>query len=70
LPDAIFIRVLPLVRRCFAAFDDGERRDLANCARVVIAPQSSALTPDWDAARALLPLPLLRRIWGLSDPAD
>jgi hypothetical protein len=60
-----FIRVLPLVRRTFAAFAPGERRDLgarAGRGAVLSAPLPAV---DWDEARAVLPLPLLRSLMGL-----
>lgn len=65
LGDEHFLRVLPLVRRTFSAFGPGERRDLAQRAAddgpPVAAPVAEA---DWDEARALLPLPLLRQLMG------
>jgi Family of unknown function (DUF5682) len=60
-----FISVLPLVRRSFSHFAAGERRDLgARAARGAVTAQVSS-TADWDEARAVLPLPLLRRLLGL-----
>ncbi|MFG6432220.1 DUF5682 family protein [Roseateles sp. LYH14W] len=57
-----FISVLPLVRRSFSHFAAGERRDLGTrAARGAVTAQVSGAA-DWDEARALLPLPLLRRL--------
>jgi hypothetical protein len=66
LSDEHFRRVLPLVRRSFSAFGPGERRDLGQRARQG-APDASAavVAHGWDEARAVLPLPVLRRILGL-----
>jgi hypothetical protein len=67
LSDDHFIRVLPLVRRTFSVFEATERRDLgqraAQGARAVAAPATAA---EWDEARAVLPLPLLRQLLGVS----
>ena len=66
LGDEHFVRVLPLVRRSFSAFAPGERRDLGERAArgvSVAVPMDGPL--DWDEARALLPLPLLRTLMGL-----
>ena len=61
-----FISVLPLVRRSFSHFAAGERRDLgARAARGAATAQVSRAA-DWDEARAVLPLPLLRRLLGTS----
>ncbi|MFM2066197.1 MAG: hypothetical protein RLZZ584_1106 [Pseudomonadota bacterium] len=64
LGDEHFIRVLPLVRRTFAAFGGSERRDLGQRARQGAGPAAAAAaaTTDWDEARALRPLPLLRQL--------
>lgn len=66
LSDEHFIRVLPLVRRTFSAFEATERRDLGQRAshgvRAVVAPASAT---DWDEARAALPLPMLRQLLGV-----
>lgn len=70
LGEAHFLRVLPLVRRSFSTFAPGELRDLGQRARQgrrAAAPALSA-TPDWDAARAALPVPLLRQLLGLAPP--
>lgn len=62
-----FLGVLPLVRRSFSAFGASERHDLAQRASqgVVAAPVSAAHS-EWDLARALQPLPLLRQLMGLN----
>ena len=74
LSDDHFIRVLPLVRRTFAAFAATELRDLSQKARQKAGAQAStpgASTGDddvfgaWDTRRAALPLPLLRTLLGL-----
>ncbi|WP_457424515.1 DUF5682 family protein [Roseateles sp. P5_E7] len=60
-----FISVLPLVRRSFSHFAAGERRDLGTrAARGAVTAQVSGAA-DWDEARAVLPLPLLRRLLDL-----
>lgn len=66
LSDEHFLRVLPLVRRSFSAFGPGERRDLGQRARQG-APDTSAtvVAHGWDETRAVMPLPVLRRILGL-----
>lgn len=61
-----FVRVLPLVRRTFAAFAPGERRDLGE--RATRGATHTAPIPavvDWDETRATLPLPRLRTLMGL-----
>lgn len=79
LGDEHFIRVLPLVRRTFSAFAATELRDLAlkasqksAAARTVAAgpvvASDGALFGGWDAARAALPLPMLRDLLGLAPP--
>lgn len=63
-----FLRVLPLLRRSFAAFGPGERRDLGQRARqagAAAAPAAASGEPPWDEARATQMLPLLRRWWGI-----
>lgn len=62
-----FVRVLPLVRRTFSAFGPGERRDLGQRAsRGTVAPAPPAAAPNWDEGRALLALPVLSQIMGVS----
>ncbi|HEY1395564.1 DUF5682 family protein [Roseateles sp.] len=66
LDDEHFIRVLPLVRRTFAHFDAGERRDLGQrAARKGGGAGTVMAAAEWDDARAALPLPLLRLILGV-----
>lgn len=61
-----FVRVLPLVRRTFAAFAPGERRDLGErAARGATHTAPTAAVVDWDETRATLPLPRLRMLMGL-----
>ena len=76
LTDDHFIRVLPLVRRTFAAFAATELRDLslkagqrAGAQRPAAASADGDLLGDWDAARAVLPLPLLHELLGLAPVA-
>lgn len=76
LTDDHFIRVLPLVRRTFAAFAAAELRDLsrkagqrAGAPRPAAASADGDLLGDWDAARAVLPLPLLHELLGLAPVA-
>jgi len=66
LSDEHFVNVLPLVRRTFSLFASNERRDLgALAARGASAAPAAAVVNDWDERRALLPQPLLRRIYGM-----
>ncbi len=69
LGDSHFIKVAALVRRTFSAFEAAERRDLAVRVKQPAAerkpgPQSTA---DWNEARALRALPMLRELLGISD---
>lgn len=68
LSDEHFLRVLPLVRRTFAGFGPGERRDLGTRARSSASgvPPAAAQAPQWDAARAELPVPTLRVLLGMT----
>lgn len=61
-----FLGVLPLLRRSFSAFESSERHELAQRAShgATARPVATDLG-EWDAARALLPLPLLRQLMGL-----
>ena len=66
LDDEHFIRVLPLVRRTFAHFDAGERRDLGQrAARKGGGAGAVMASAEWDEARAALPVPLLRLMLGV-----
>jgi hypothetical protein len=78
LTDDHFIRVLPLVRRTFAAFAASELRDLSvKAGKKPGAPRPATvgteaddgLLAGWDPARAALPLPLLRELLGLAPAA-
>jgi Family of unknown function (DUF5682) len=62
-----FVRVLPLVRRTFAAFTGSERRELGAraAAGAAAATTAAAAPPDWDEQRAALAVPLLRRLLGI-----
>jgi len=70
LPRQHFIDVLPLIRRCFAAFGVSERRDLA--AKLPAATTSAATRTSagaapasWDVERAVTPLPILKHLLGI-----
>ena len=66
LSDEHFLRTLPLVRRSFAAFGPGERRDLGQRARHgAAATPAVPAPPAWDDGRAAQAVPLLRRLMGL-----
>ncbi len=66
LSEEHFVRVLPLVRRTFSAFEPGERRDLgARAARKGPGAGQKAAAP-WDDPRAVRPLPLLRQLLGVA----
>ncbi|OWQ85997.1 hypothetical protein CDN98_14925 [Roseateles terrae] len=66
LSEEHFVRVLPLVRRTFAAFEAGERRDLGARARRKTGSTGQPAAPVWDEVRAAQPLPLLRQLLGLT----
>ena len=67
LSDEHFVRVLPLVRRTFSLFGPAERRDLGQRAgRGATAATAEPAAADWDEARAVLPIPLLRQLLGIS----
>lgn len=62
-----FVRVLPLVRRTFSAFEANERRELGQRAgRGVAAAAAPLAAAPWDATRAGLPLPVLRQLLGIT----
>lgn len=65
LPEEHFMRVLPLLRRAFAAFNAPERRQLGERVRRPAAGRASAALPDWDVGRAERVLPLLRQLLGV-----
>lgn len=60
-----FMRVLPLLRRAFAAFSAPERRQLGERAHRPVSATAANTLPDWDAARAERALPLLRQLLGV-----
>lgn len=74
LDDAHFLRIVPLVRRTFAAFAAADRRDLGEKVRQpAAAPRAlGGSTPDWLNARAARALPTLNELFGLepAEPAD
>ncbi len=61
-----FVRVLPLIRRTFAAFEAAERRDLSGRVRRPVGGVVKAVAAEWDEARAQLPVSLLRGMLGLT----
>lgn len=66
LTDDNFVRVLPLIRRTFAAFEAAERRDLSGRVRRPVGAVVKAVAAGWDETRAQLPVPLLREMLGLT----
>lgn len=66
LGDAHLMRVLPLLRRAFAAFSAPERRQLGEHARRPVAAAAEASSPDWDVTRAERALVLLRQLLGVN----
>ena len=64
-----FIRILPLIRRTFADFETAERRDLAGRvqrpAGVGVKVAAAVAATIWNEERAQLPVPLLRRFFGV-----
>lgn len=71
LGDEHFLRILPLVRRTFSAFESADRRDLAERAKRPPATPGPAAEPSWnpawDESRAHRALPMLRELFGVSD---
>jgi hypothetical protein len=68
LSEEHFLRVVPLVRRTFAAFAPAERRDLAQRVRKKTdTSQTAAVQQPWDEQRAALPVPLLRKLLGMTE---
>ena len=66
-----FMQVLPLLRRTFATFPNGERRVLGERlrARTSAEPvQATARDDAFDVAAASAVLPILRAIWNLETP--
>lgn len=63
-----FVRVLPLVRRSFAAFEAADRRDLGLRVQRPAGPvRASAIDLAWDESRARRALPMLRELLGVAD---
>ncbi|MFC4160312.1 DUF5682 family protein [Chitinimonas lacunae] len=64
-----FVAVLPLLRRAFAQFEAGERRQLGERARAPRQRRQVAMTPSEqiDVERARAALPLLARMLGLKE---
>jgi hypothetical protein len=68
LGDEHFLKVVPLLRRTFSEFEAADRRDLGErVKRPAGAKASTAATPDWNEARALRALPMLRELFGVTD---
>ena len=62
-----FVRVLPLVRRTFSAFEANERRELGQRAgRGMASAAAPVQEADWDEGRANMPLPVLRQLLGIT----
>jgi hypothetical protein len=66
LGEAHLMRVLPLLRRAFAAFSAPERRQLGEHARRPVAAVAAESAPHWDVARAERSLGLLRQLLGVN----
>jgi hypothetical protein len=68
LGDEHFVRVVPLVRRTFAAFEAADRRDLGERVKQpIVANTAATAAPAWNEARALRALPMLRELFGVAD---
>lgn len=68
LNDEHFLRIVPLVRRTFAQFEAADRRDLGLRVKQPAAAQAGpAGAPEWNEARALRALPMLRELFGITD---
>lgn len=71
LTETHFTRIVPMLRRTFTAFSAPERRQLAERTR---RPTEGAAPirgeTAWDPIRAARPLPLLRRVLGLTEEAS
>ena len=67
LNDTHFTNILPMLRRTFSGFSAPERRQLGERAkRPAGKPMREQAETRWDAERAALPVPLLRRVLGLT----
>ena len=70
LNDTHFTNILPMLRRTFSGFSAPERRQLGERAkRAAGKPMQKQVETRWDAERAALPVPLLRRVLGLTAQA-
>ena len=70
LNDTHFTNILPMLRRTFSGFSAPERRQLGERAkRAAGKPMQKQAETRWDAERAALPVPLLRRVLGLTAQA-
>jgi len=61
-----FMRVLPLLRRSFAAFSSPERRQLGERAQRPVTGVAATPQVAWDTPRAEQAVPLLRQLLGLN----
>jgi hypothetical protein len=66
-PEA-FVETLPLLRRSFAAFPRGERRQLGERARRGTAIPATQVTQAFNVERAKLVVPVIRRIYSGAAP--
>jgi hypothetical protein len=62
-----FVQVLPLLRRTFAQFPPPERRQIGERLRAGQQLQSKAANNEFDETAARAVLPILKRIWNLSE---
>lgn len=62
-----FVQVLPLLRRTFAQFPSPERRQIGERLRAGQELQSKAASSEFDETAARAVLPVLKRIWNLSE---
>ena len=70
LNETHFTNILPMLRRTFSGFSAPERRQLGERAkRAAGKPMQKQAETRWDAERAALPVPLLRRVLGLTAQA-
>ena len=70
LNETHFTNILPMLRRTFSGFSAPERRQLGERAkRAAGKPIQQQAETRWDAERAALPVPLLRRVLGLTAQA-
>ncbi|MFC4308206.1 DUF5682 family protein [Steroidobacter flavus] len=66
-PPDNFVQVLPLLRRTFAQFPAPERRQIGERLRAGQQLQATAANVEFDEAAARAVLPVLKRIWNLSE---